>query len=270
MKVARSHRLAHGWTVLSKKRLDRRFPQERWMGLDASGEVYRPFADLVSKIAPGRSFADMGCMWRIDGAVAFLAEARGATAVTASDVMDRTPKFDEEHARRRSNVRFVRADMHRLKGEDIGVASSNDVVTSGVDAVGKHDVVWCTGVLYHTPNPLLILANLLAITRRTLVVGNKTIPEIPGVPQAAVFFPGLTRGQREAYAPLWGEGITADYDRTPFREYANWWWGLTPSAMQGFIDATPGFQVADTIELPWNGEDNLLLVVEADDPQNVR
>lgn len=229
---------------------------------DTSG-LYEPFGALVRELAPGRSFADMGCMWRLDGAIAFLAERSGATSVTAFDAAPRSGRFDEQHARNNSKVRFVRGDMHRLRSET-PLLDDPDVLGTGLDAVGPHDVVWCTGVLYHTPNPLLIVSNLLSITRRTLVLGSKTLPEVPGLPQAAVFFPGLTPAQRHLYAPLWGSGIAADFDRTPLMEYANWWWGLTPSALRGLIEATPGFCVREQIDLPYHDyDDNCLMIVDA-------
>ena len=51
-------------------------------------------------------------MWNIDGGIAFLAEACGATAVTGLDVMGPTPAYAAEHERRSSAVRFVRGDLH--------------------------------------------------------------------------------------------------------------------------------------------------------------
>ncbi|HEX2086030.1 MAG TPA: class I SAM-dependent methyltransferase, partial [Solirubrobacteraceae bacterium] len=106
---------------------------------------------LVARHAPGASFADVGCMWKVHGAIAFAAERAGATRVTAVDVMPPTPQFEER--RRRSNVRFVQGDLH-------------DPAT--MEEVGEHDVVWCAGVLYHAPHPLLTLERLRAITTRTL------------------------------------------------------------------------------------------------------
>lgn len=225
--------------------------------------LYGPFRSLVDELAPGRSFADMGCMWRLDGGVAFYAEEKGATRVTAVDAAPRSARFDAEHERRNSQVRFVRADLHLAKSTTLDV-DHPDVVGTGLDAVGLHDVVWCTGVLYHTPNPFLLFRNLLSITAHTLLVGTKSIPEIPGVPNAAVFFPGLDPTQRDAYAPLWGAGIGPPFDRDPMREYANWWWGLSASALRGFVEACPGWRVRETIDLPYHDyDDNCLLVVEA-------
>lgn len=218
---------------------------------------------LVRRFAPGRSFADMGCMWRVSGAVAFLAEDCAATEVTAFDGMEPTPEFEAEHRRRESRVRFVRGliDVRVSTGPD-GDPTVPEFVRTGVDAVGMHDVVWCSGVLYHTANPCLLLQNLMSICRETLVIGTKTIPEVPGLPQAAVFFPGLDDAARRVYEPLWRTGITAPFDPDPDRVAANWWWGLTASSLRGMVDTTPGWRTAELIQCAWDrgSDDNLYLV----------
>ncbi len=39
-----------------------------------------PREELIRRLAPGRSFADIGCMWNVNGQIAFLAEQSGATS----------------------------------------------------------------------------------------------------------------------------------------------------------------------------------------------
>src|SRR4051812_19544904 len=98
--------------------------------------------ELIRRHAPGGSFADIGAMWQMHGRMPFVAEKAGATEVTAVDAMDPTPEFEREHARRGSSVRFVQGDLH-------------DPLI--VDDVGEHDFVWCSGVIYHSPNPYLLI-----------------------------------------------------------------------------------------------------------------
>src|SRR4051794_19232562 len=114
-----------------------------------------PREELISRFAGGRSFLDVGCMWSVHGALCFFAEEAGATEVTGLDVMAATPEFEAERERRGSGVRFVQGDVH-----DAGV-------------VEPHDVVWCSGVLYHVPNPLLTLERLRALTRETLLLATE-------------------------------------------------------------------------------------------------
>src|SRR4051812_8012473 len=71
-----------------------------------------PVDDTIRQQAPGRSFVDIGALWSVHGRTAFLAEAAGATSVTAVDVSAATPEFAAERERRGSKVRFVEGDVH--------------------------------------------------------------------------------------------------------------------------------------------------------------
>ena len=182
----------------------------------------RPVRDrLIDRYAPGRTFADVGCMWGIHGEVAFLAEAVGASAVTAVDTMGETPEFKAEHERRRSRVRFVNADLHSPET---------------VERVGQHEVVWCTGILCVDHVPVLTLRRLRELTSEFLVVDAATLPEVPGIPQATLFYPGLPDEERRTFArtnPGLRKSISTPFD--PTRADGSWWWGLTPSAFRGML-----------------------------------
>jgi SAM-dependent methyltransferase len=177
--------------------------------------------DIVREFAPGRSFLDVGCMWSVHGEVAFAAEAAGATAVCGVDVMGETPEFVAERTRRGSGVRFVQGDLH-----------DPDVL----GAAGTHDVVWCSGVLYHAPNPVLTLERLRAVTGEWLLLATEILPDVPGLPGACVLYPALDDAGRRAFAGAPGGaavGVTTPYD--PAAGYGNWFWGITPSALDGLL-----------------------------------
>ena len=179
--------------------------------------THPPREELVARHVPGRSFADVGCMWSVHGAIAFAAEEAGAAAVTGMDVMAPTERYAAEHARRSSRVRFVQGDLHD---------------PAALAEAGMHDVVWCSGVLYHAPHPLLTLERLRSITRDTLILATETIREVRGHPQACVFAP--PPGAHPAH--------TEPFDRD--RGYVNWYWGITPSALRAMLAAT-GFAVRE-------------------------
>jgi hypothetical protein len=196
-----------------------------------------PVEAVIGELAPGRSFLDVGAIWSVHGRTAFLAEEQGASSVTALDLMRPTAEYEREHERRNSRVRFVMGDLH-----------DPDVQRS----VGRHDVVWCSGVLYHAPNPVQTIESLAALTADVLVVISATVPEVPGVEQACVFFPALSSRARRAYDRAYEATLSSGGDRvgltTPFdpaRRYDNWWWGLTPSAVEGMLSAT-GFTELQT------------------------
>jgi hypothetical protein len=165
-------------------------------------------ADLVARHARGASFADIGAMWNVEGAIAFAAHAAGATRVTALDVMPPTPDIE------RSPIRFVQGDLH-----------DPDVMAQ----VGEHDVVWCSGVLYHAPHPLLTLERLRGITARTLLLATEVLP-LPG--RFAAFAPH----------PRMHPARPEPFDRS--KGYGNWFWLPTPAAVRAMLDAT-GFRVVE-------------------------
>jgi hypothetical protein len=190
-----------------------------------------PREELIVRFARGRSFADVGAMWNVHGGLAFLAEDSGATEVTAVDIMAPTPEFEAARARRKSRVRFVGGDVH-----DPAV----------VREVGPHQVVWCSGVLYHAPNPVLTLERLRAMTGEFLLLATETLPEVPGVAGACAFLPGLSERDRRMHAaarPGAGAlGIDSPFDRQ--QSYGAWWWGLSRSAVHGMLGAS-GFEVLE-------------------------
>jgi SAM-dependent methyltransferase len=170
----------------------------------------------------GRSFLDVGCMWSVDGALCFAAQDAGAARVTGIDVMAASERFEAERARRDPAVRFVQGDLH-------------DPAT--VAEAGVHDVVWCSGVLYHAPHPVLTLQRLRELTGATLLLATETVPEVPGLRRAAVFAP----------APGTHPAHTQRLD--PARGYHGWWWGLTPSAVEAMVQAT-GFEILERHRTP--------------------
>ena len=59
--------------------------------------------------------------------------------------MPASEAFESERAHRGCRMRFIQGDLH-----DQAVMAR----------VGPHDVVWCSGVIYHAPHPLLTLERL--------------------------------------------------------------------------------------------------------------
>lgn len=202
-----------------------------WQGLRGrTVGSYQDLAVYVRRYAPGGSFVDIGCMWGVNGAYAFLAEEVGATASKGVDVFGPTPEFTEEHRRRNSQVEFILGDA--LQG-------------STVERIGEVDTVLCSGVLYHLPHPFDLLVALRRICRRTLILRTSSIPEVGGLPQTAVYYPMLDPRERRLWnlsslGLLRQVGITDGFESD--QGYGNWFWGLTPSAIEALL-ATAGFRV---------------------------
>lgn len=191
---------------------------------------YGDLPALIRRHAPGKSFADIGCMWGVNGEYAFVAEEAGATRVVGVDVFGPTPEFEAARAARGSRVEFVLGDASRA---------------GTIARIGTVDVVFCAGVLYHHPSPFDLLAALRRLCGQTLILRTSTIPEIAGLPNAAVFFPMLgERGRRLWSLKRLGVLHQAAISE-PFKAsdgYGNWFWGLTPSCLESLL-ATAGFRV---------------------------
>lgn len=191
---------------------------------------YNKLPEYVRRFAAGKTFADIGCMWGVNGEYTFVAEEAGATEATGVDVFGPTPEFEEKRLARNSRARFVLGDISRAET---------------AERVGVVDVVLCAGVLYHHPSPFDLLVALRRICRETLILRTSTIPEIPGLPNAAVYFPMLSAEQRRLWnlsslGLLHQEGITNAFN--PNEGYGNWFWGMTPSCVTSLL-ATAGFRV---------------------------
>lgn len=186
-----------------------------------AARVRPPREALIARHAPGASFADVGCMWQVHGGLCFAAEDAGASHVTGLDVMAPSRRFEAEHARRQSRVRFVQGDLH------------DDRV------IAPHDVIWCSGVIYHAPHPVLTLQRLAAITTRTLLLASETVPEVPGLRRATIFAP--TRGHHPNAPPRFD----------PAQGYGAWWWGITPSALRAMTQAA-GFSIREEHRAPFH------------------
>jgi hypothetical protein len=225
--------MIYGWKVELLKRPWVHRWWRRWYARRGAriGSIH-DLAGHVRAHAPGRRFVDVGCMWGVHGEYAFIAEEAGATVVKGVDIFGPTPEFEARKASRHSSVEFVLGDC-----TDPGV----------IARVGVMDVVLCAGVLYHHPSPFAILAALRQMCGEVLILRTSTIPEVRGLPQAAVYYPGLPpRARRVWHLNRLGvghqTGITDAYDAAA--GYGNWFWGLTPSCVGAMLE-TAGFQVRE-------------------------
>ncbi len=193
-------------------------------------------ADLIRKYVKGKSFADVGALWGVNGLNSFIAEESGAKKVTAIDIYPESPKFIEEKNKRNSKIGFIQGDIHQ---------------SSTTDAIGVCDVVLCSGVLYHTPDPIHLLTRLRAICGETLILNTASIPEVPGMKNMAVLYPFLDESQRKIWNRKMSSqiGITTPYE--PEEGYANWFWGMTPSSIESMLKCA-GFEIKEKFIAPFD------------------
>ncbi|MCI0564020.1 MAG: DUF1698 domain-containing protein [Nitrososphaera sp.] len=200
----------------------------KWRGDNVGNYDY--LRQYIRRYAPGRSFADVGCMWGVNGEYAFLAEESGANPVKALDVFGPTPEFEAKKQARNSSVEFILGDVTNAET---------------IARVGVVDVVFCAGVLYHHPSPFDVLVALRRICTRTLILRTFAIPEIRGLANAAIHFPMLEVKDRRLWE-LSSLGVSRMIGITdafqPQEGYGNFFWGLTPSCLTSLL-RTAGFRV---------------------------
>ena len=90
--------------------------------------------------------------------------------------------------------------------------------------------------------------------KKTLILRTSAIPEIKGLPNAAVFYPMLKPENRELWnlkslGLLKQEGITDKFN--PKQGYGNWFWGLTPSCLTSLLE-TAGFEIEYRFNEPFS------------------
>lgn len=192
-------------------------------------------SDWYATNVKDQSFADIGGMWG-DYWAAVEAHDAGASPVTMLDLTPPTPECRQAQGDR--TIRHLTGDLH-------------DPAT--LDLVGIHDIVLCSGVIYHCPDPLSTLRCLRAITGSQLVLTCAAmLEEYTDTPQGAIFLPGLTEGQRERLADenpgILRRGILdSPYD--PNAGYYNWFWAFTPGALCAML-AVAGFAVTEAADFP--------------------
>jgi len=192
--------------------------------------------EMIASYAQGKSFVDIGCLWGVHGAYCFHAEASGATDVLGVDVYPVTPEFEKAKEERSSGVKFLQGDV-------------NDPET--IQQIGKREVVFFSGVLYHLPNPVSTLCLLRGICQKHLILYTQTIPEVPGLKNVNVYYPGLEASQRALWNRRMGRqrGITGPFE--PEEGYGNWFWGFTPSGLEGML-LSAGFSVVERHQHPFS------------------
>lgn len=225
------------------------------------GEPESIRAQWVAAASAGKSFAEVGGLWGTVNEQVTVAARAGATSTTMIDV---EPSDD---------------DLWRLfheRAASLGVTDTACVVGSIDDSetvrrVGSFDVVCCSGVVYHCPEPLRTLRHLRAITREILILGSATIPErvtssagsLSVEPGSALLVPAITESDR-AVLGEWlrevggSESLGVNYPlQTDWAldDYTAWWWFFTRDYVAALLRLV-GFEI-DAVSSEWGGRATL-------------
>jgi 2-polyprenyl-3-methyl-5-hydroxy-6-metoxy-1,4-benzoquinol methylase len=161
----------------------------------------------IKDLVPGKSFVDVGGLWGTVNEKVTVAAKAGAARTAILDIIPLgQPLWQAFHERCTS----------------LGVSGYQSISASidepGLERkVGQFDVVHCSGVIYHCPNPLYILTQLARISREYLILTTTVIPSIVSnskgtitvPPGGAIFIPYLPHDQIEILKEHWeAEGVS--------------------------------------------------------------
>ncbi len=217
----------------------------------------------IAGVARGRSFAEVGGLWGTVNEKISVAHKHGASALTMIDV---TPPGHELW-------RLFEERRRALGLPEVQCISANALTFANTSPVGSFDVVHCSGVLYHMPEPMSLLQALRKISRKHLVLASSVtgtsvrskegVLQVP--PGAALFIPGLQARERAIIKSYWrpfvGDtalGLTREVPSWRIDDYGPWWWLPTVDALKAMCEAA-GFRFEEGAYL-WNDNAYVLLL----------
>ena len=218
---------------------------------------------FVQQVVRGKTFAEVGGLWGTVSEKASVAHAGGASALTMIDITPAGTHWWQEFERRRQAlnvppVRSISGDVMQLSETDPSL---------------RFDVVHCSGILYHVPNPLHFLKCLRTITREHLILTSSiTETEISNsagrvtVPTgSALFVPALSPTEKAVLKEHWSDvapnnakGLTLEIPNWRIEDFGPWWWLPTTDALAAMCRVV-GFDVRG-VELTWNGHAATMLL----------
>lgn len=207
----------------------------------------------IAQAVNDRSFIDIGGLWgtkneMITGAIA--AGARRAVMADIAPLGHQLWRDFDDHCRELG-----------VSGYDC--VSVDITAHNAAERLGKVDVVHCSGIIYHIPDPFGMILNLRAIVGEALVLTSMVVPQVMAQgdrridlgQSGARFVPGLSAEEREiagAHLDALGlkvDGITrpkeGDWVNDRLRPtFGPWWWLLTPSFLRKMLEAAR-FRIVD-------------------------
>ena len=214
----------------------------------------------IAAATRGRSFADVGGLWGTVNEQVSVAARAGASATTMIDI---APHDNSEQD-------LWRLFLERLDGLGVSAPACIEASIDDREAIaraGTFDVVHCSGVLYHCPEPLHTLQQLRVITNDTLILGTASMPEhvenaagaVTAAPGSALLVPALSYSQRAVLGQwLTDNGVSMAIgvnhpieSNWAVTDYGAWWWFFTRDYVAALLRLA-GFEVVDVASY-WNG-----------------
>lgn len=215
----------------------------------------------IQRLVPGKSFIDVGGLWGTVNEKVTVALAAGASRATMSDIAPAGHELWDLFERHAANRGIGGHDC--LPGFDITALDRQPEPP-------VYDLVHCSGIIYHVPDPWRMLRNLRMLGRGHVILTSMVLPprldnaagqlELPQ--DTALYVPGLRDQVRQVVARHFDDrGIKVAAINTALDEpwiwpdgHANfgpWWWLLSPEFLARLCTSA-GFEV---LEGDWSWSD---------------
>jgi len=227
--------------------------------------------DWIKALVPGKTFIDIGGLWGTVNEKVSVALRAGAASATMADIQiqgHQLWKDAEAHCAKLgvSGYRTVTVDITEPNPETV---------------IGIHDIVHCSGIIYHLPDPFQLLLNLKRVTGDRLILTSMVVPErvrnaagkLDLGPDFAYFVPRLSpRVKAVLGAHFSAYNIHIAMINAPLNEplllpdtgkpnFGPWWWVYSPAYFKNLVE-TAGFSIEDEC-WTWEGRAYSVLVRKA-------
>lgn len=215
---------------------------------------------FIQRVVAGKSFCDVGGLWGTTSEKVSVAAGAGASRLAMLDIAREGSELWQAFDERLTDEGISREDVDHITAD----------ITS-VDPANRFDVVHCSGVIYHVPDPVQTLAAVRRLTAEYLVLASVVAPPeirnsagtITFAPGQALFLPHLDDRALTVLKVHLSEGgvravgIDIPEHRWSLDDYAPWWWLFTTSALRQML-VVVGFQVIDDAPY-WGGKTHVFL-----------
>jgi SAM-dependent methyltransferase len=222
-----------------------------------------PRDTYIRRVVRDKSFADVGGLWGTVNEKVSVAHKCGASALAMVDVSP--PEHELWHLFEERRQALGLPEVQCISADALTIANTSPAV--------QFDVVHCSGVLYHMPDPMRLLVSLRKISREYLVLASSVTGTrvnsnegVLRVPQgAALFIPALQSRESAILRSYWQQfvgdaalGLTRDVPSWRIDDYGPWWWLPTVDALKAMCEVT-GFHCEGGAYL-WNDNAYVLLL----------
>ena len=212
-----------------------------------------PKDQWIARLVKGKSFIDIGGLWGTLNEKVTLAVQNGASSATMADIapLDHQLWQDfDDHSRAKGVTNYSRVNL--------------DVTAPYPErTIEPKDIVHCSGIIYHVPDPFGMLANLRRVTNEYLILTSMVVPSRVSNEAGDLvlhhdtihYVPTLREEIRKVVAAHFdARNVKIDAINRPLSEpwlwsdgkpnFGPWWWIWSPDFLRSLLQ-TAGFDVEE-------------------------